>query len=261
MVSYTYDSAGNLLTRTDARGIVTTYGGYDALNRPTTISYSDGTPAVTLGYDAVANSTGQLTSISNSNSATTFTAFDALGWVTASSQQVNGLTYGFTYTYNLAGALTSETYPSGRVVTTGYDAANRPTTVGPAKFLRLIASVGNQHMTSFRVFVLSTVLVLACTFSFAQDPALGVPKSVVPKNGFVPSATVAVAVAEAVLIPVYGKQQIASDRPFKAELSGGVWDVTGSLHCASPESPCPGGTAQVKISKRTGEILFMTHYQ
>ncbi len=124
-VGYTYDSAGNLLTRTDARGIVTTYGGYDALNRPTTITYSDGTPAVTLGYDAVANSTGQLTSISNSNSATTYTAFDALGRVTASSQQVNGLTYGFTYTYNLAGALTSETYPSGRVVTTGYDAANR----------------------------------------------------------------------------------------------------------------------------------------
>ncbi len=124
-VGYTYDSAGNLLTRTDARGIVTTYGGYDALNRPTTITYSDGTPAVTLGYDAVANSTGQLTSISNSNSATTYTAFDALGRVTASSQQVNGLTYGFTYTYNLAGALTSETYPSGRVVTSSYDAANR----------------------------------------------------------------------------------------------------------------------------------------
>jgi uncharacterized membrane-anchored protein len=41
---------------------------------------------VTLGYDAVANSTGQLTSISNSNSATTYTAFDALGRVTASRE-------------------------------------------------------------------------------------------------------------------------------------------------------------------------------
>ena len=85
-VSYTYDSAGNLLTRTDARSYVTTYGGYDALNRPTTITYSDGTPSVTLGYDAVANSIGQLTSISNANSATTYTTFDALGRVTASSQ-------------------------------------------------------------------------------------------------------------------------------------------------------------------------------
>jgi len=117
------------LTRT-AGGIVTTYGGYDWVNRPTTITYSDGTtPSVTVGYDAVANSTGQLTSIANSNSATTYTAFDALGRVTASSQQTSGLTYGFTYTYNLAGALTSETYPSGRVVTTGYDAANRAVTL------------------------------------------------------------------------------------------------------------------------------------
>lgn len=116
-------------------------------------------------------------------------------------------------------------------------------------------------MTSIRVFLLIVVLVLACTFSFAQDPALGVPKSVVPKDGFVPTATVAIAVAEAVLIPVYGNRQIASERPFKAELSAGVWDVNGSLHCVPPESPCPGGTAQVKISKKTGEILFMTHYQ
>jgi YD repeat-containing protein len=73
---------------------------------------------------------GQLTSISNSNSATSFTAFDPLGRVTASSQQVNGLTYGFSYTYNLAGALTSETYPSGRVLTGSYDVANRAAALG-----------------------------------------------------------------------------------------------------------------------------------
>ncbi len=76
-------------------------------------------------------------------------------------------------------------------------------------------------MTSFRVFVLSIVLALAASLSVAQSPGLGVPKSVVPKDGFVPTATVAVAIAEAVLIPVYGRQQIASERPFKAELSGG----------------------------------------
>lgn len=116
-------------------------------------------------------------------------------------------------------------------------------------------------MTWFRGFVSTIALVLACIFSPAQDPALGVPKSVVPKDGFIPTATVAIAVAEAVLIPVYGRKQIASERPFKAELSGGVWDVNGSLHCEPPESPCPGGTAQVKISRKTGEILFMTHYQ
>ncbi len=34
------------------------------------------------------------------------------------------------YTYNLAGGLTSETYPSGRTISTGYDAANRVTQMG-----------------------------------------------------------------------------------------------------------------------------------
>lgn len=36
-----------------------------------------------------------------------------------------GQAYGFSYTYNLAGALTSETYPSGRTIQTDYDPVNR----------------------------------------------------------------------------------------------------------------------------------------
>ncbi|HEY1528924.1 MAG TPA: hypothetical protein VGH51_22095 [Candidatus Angelobacter sp.] len=129
-VSYKYDNAGNVLTRTDHRGIVTSYG-YDALNRVTQTSYSDGTPAVSYGYDAanVANSRGRLTSVANANSVTNYTNFDALGNVLASNQVTAGRTYAFAYAYNLAGALSSETYPSGRVVTTGYDGANRPNAV------------------------------------------------------------------------------------------------------------------------------------
>ena len=48
--SYTYDANGNVATRTDARGVVVT-SGYDALNRVTSRSYSDGTPSATFGYD------------------------------------------------------------------------------------------------------------------------------------------------------------------------------------------------------------------
>ncbi len=40
-------------------------------------------------------------------------------------EQAAGQTYSFRYSYNLAGALTSETYPSGRVITNSYDGANR----------------------------------------------------------------------------------------------------------------------------------------
>jgi len=126
-VTYSYDSAGNQLSRTDNRNITTTYS-YDKLNRLTTVTYPSGSGSqnVTYTYDTGgANSIGKLVSISN-GSATNYTAFDSMGHVLSSSQTTIGTTYPFTYTYNLAGALTSETYPSGRVVTTGYDGANRP---------------------------------------------------------------------------------------------------------------------------------------
>ncbi len=48
-----------------------------------------------------------------------------MGRVTSSQQMTSDETYTFAYAYNLAGALTAETYPSGRVVATGYDGANR----------------------------------------------------------------------------------------------------------------------------------------
>jgi RHS repeat-associated protein len=140
VASYSYDGVGNVLSRTDARNVVTCFGNlsgsactgssYDGVNRPGSVSYSDGTPAVTYVYDGVANGIGQLTSVSNLNSTTSFTAFDAMGRVRASTQQTNGQSYVFSYTYNLAGSLLSETYPSKRVLTTAYDAANRPMTLG-----------------------------------------------------------------------------------------------------------------------------------
>jgi hypothetical protein len=93
-------------------------------------------------------------------------------------------------------------------------------------------------------------------------PQVGSPDGVSPKRGFVPNTNVAVAIADAVLIPVYGKKVIDAERPFKAVLNGNVWTVTGSVRCDGPPGAvCPGGAAEVKISKRTGQILFMTHYQ
>ncbi len=71
--------------------------------------------------------------VTNGSSTTNITGYDSLGRVTGSQQVVAGQTYSFGYGYNLTGALTSETYPSGRVITTGYDLANRVSQVsGPA---------------------------------------------------------------------------------------------------------------------------------
>ena len=114
--TYSYDNAGNLLTRTDNRAIFTT-NSYDALNRLTNTAYSDGTPPVSYAYGTpgnnVANSLGQLISVANGNSVTNYTGFDPMGNVTGSNQQTARQTYSFGYTWNLAGALTSETYPRG----------------------------------------------------------------------------------------------------------------------------------------------------
>lgn len=86
--------------------------------------------------------------------------------------------------------------------------------------------------------------------------------SFVPKNGYVPDAETARTIAEAVLTPVYGKQTILSERPFRATLKGDVWTVSGSVKCDGPPGAvCPGGAAEVRISKKSGTILFMAHYQ
>jgi hypothetical protein len=90
-------------------------------------------------------------------------------------------------------------------------------------------------------------------------------QSYVPKQGFVPDSATAVRIAEAVLIPVYGKEQIESERPFKAVLENGVWTVDGTLHCPDGKggttTRCVGGAAEVKLSKADGRILAMIHYK
>ena len=77
----------------------------------------------TYGNDPAANSKGRLTAVSSSVSTYGYTAFDVMGRVAASSQTADGVTYTMPeYKYDLLGDLTSEEYPSGRVVETQYDA-------------------------------------------------------------------------------------------------------------------------------------------
>jgi hypothetical protein len=86
-----------------------------------------------------------------------------------------------------------------------------------------------------------------------------------PNAGYVPDSETAVKIAEAVLIPVYGKEKIESERPFKATIENGVWTVSGTLRCSDGKggttTMCVGGTAEVKLSKTDGRILKMIHYK
>jgi RHS repeat-associated protein len=134
-IIYDYDANSNLWHKTDARGVTATYV-YDALNRVMSRSYSDTTtPTVTYSYDTttIAYSIGRLTSVNSNVSATNYDQFDALGRVKQSQQTTDGQTYSMSYAYNLAGAMTSETYPSGRVITTGYDNAGRLSQISGTK--------------------------------------------------------------------------------------------------------------------------------
>ena len=77
----------------------------------------------------------------------------------------------------------------------------------------------------------------------------------VPKNGYVPDEKTAVAVAQAVLTPIYGEAKLAQERPFHASLDDkDVWTVEGSIPAGQV-----GGVAIIRLSRKDGHILSVTH--
>jgi RHS repeat-associated protein len=126
----TYDAAGNVKTRVDARGKTTTFT-YDALNRLTNVAYPVGT-ATALEYDdgaaVVANAKGQLTKITDESGSTAYT-YDGFGRVISKVQTVGSGTtakvrtvaYSWGATGTSTGKLTSLTYASGNRINYAYN--------------------------------------------------------------------------------------------------------------------------------------------
>jgi hypothetical protein len=79
-------------------------------------------------------------------------------------------------------------------------------------------------------------------------------RTYMPPSGYVADAATAIKIAVAVWEPIYGRNQIQSERPFHATLRGGVWTVQGSL---PPKTP--GGVAEADISKKDGRVLRVIH--
>jgi hypothetical protein len=77
-----------------------------------------------------------------------------------------------------------------------------------------------------------------------------------PPSSFIPDAKTAVAVAHAILIPIYGAQTVQKEEPLVAVRSGDIWTVTGTLACAPR---CVGGTAKVTLSAKDGRIISVIH--
>ena len=81
----------------------------------------------------------------------------------------------------------------------------------------------------------------------------------------VPDAPTAIKIAEAVWLPIYGKQ-VLEEKPFKAELEGdSVWVVHGSLpksyNIKNIVHVTHGGVAHCIIRKKDGTILKVIHYK
>ena len=142
-INYEYDNNSNLQQKTDARG-VTTYV-YDALNRVTTILYRiNGQPDPNTGdvqylYDNASYGKGRLWLTykwDTKPSHTAVGAYDALGRVKqfynlfGNGQGGWSPGYEIDRTYDLAGNVTSQTYPSGHTVTYLYDEAGRTKSFG-----------------------------------------------------------------------------------------------------------------------------------
>lgn len=129
---YGYDPAGNLLWQEDARGIRTGMT-YDALNRLTGKSYSNGQPSVTYTYDQNGD-TGSRTGMQDGVGTVSWD-YDSRGRLIETTRHFNnayaaldptgaGLTLG--YSYDPAGRLRATTYPDGEVVIQDYTARGLP---------------------------------------------------------------------------------------------------------------------------------------
>jgi len=127
--SFTYGDGANVVTQRTNAASQNTQITYDALNRPSTITYADGR-VVTYGYDQGTNGAGRLTSVSDKDSSLSWT-WDSYGRPLSRTQLMaaSGQSYVISYAWdqgsNASGHLSSLTYPSGLIVSYTYDSQGR----------------------------------------------------------------------------------------------------------------------------------------
>jgi len=160
---FEYNTTGLLSGAWDARGVSASFT-YDGLNRLSHIDYSDSTPDAHYYYDSQTlpsgapsythgSANGRLIALTygttTANTGTYF-GYDVMGRVNVQKQVTGSNTYGLSYTYNYVGQVTSETYPSNRVVSYSYDNAGRLSTVsdGTTTFASNFGYAPSGAMTS-----------------------------------------------------------------------------------------------------------------
>ncbi|HTC93269.1 MAG TPA: RHS repeat-associated core domain-containing protein [Terriglobales bacterium] len=136
-IGYTYDANGNLSSKTlPAPNALSTSTAtqtisycYDELNRVTGRAYGPpgcplSSPVVSYAYDAGSNGNGYVTSVTDHAGSASY-SYDVMGQMATEQRTIAGVSQSFSYAYNLDSSLKSITYPSGRVVSYGYNVAQR----------------------------------------------------------------------------------------------------------------------------------------
>lgn len=134
---YTYNDFGSVATKTDARGVIITYG-YDILNRLASVTYNTSgapgvasTPNVTCTYDTNQSSStnGLLLSVSVGSSYSESYGYDSVKRVQSLTRTIDSRTYATSFQFDGANQLTQITYPSNRAINIGHDSKGRVTSV------------------------------------------------------------------------------------------------------------------------------------
>ena len=72
---------------------------------------------------------------------------------------------------------------------------------------------------------------------------------------YVPNVDTAIAIAEAIAIPIYGRDTVNAIRPFSAKLTDEIWVVKGQL----TGNRVKGGLLVIKLSKFDGAVIDVYH--
>jgi hypothetical protein len=118
-----------------------------------------------------------------------------------------------------------------------------------------------KNTFSIGVVIASTVTLTCSGMAHGQvwkDEEARVERSYIPTNGYVPDEATAAAVAEAILVPIYGKESIDRQKPFFVSLEKDVWTVSGRLRQV-PNHIVVGGVFLIQISRQDGRVRFHTH--
>ncbi|OFZ18970.1 MAG: hypothetical protein A2X94_13560 [Bdellovibrionales bacterium GWB1_55_8] len=100
-----------------------------------------------------------------------------------------------------------------------------------------------------KIALIVLVFIAIGTLSFGKEREV--------ERDMVPDAQVASLIADAVLVPIYGKE-VLEQKPYKIRLADGHWIIDGVLH-AKPGEVVVGGTVHIEIQKKDGAIRNVIH--